>query len=105
MRRHNAALRRTPKRLAFAEHVNRFVTGQGAPSGPKGPKTLAGLHPALDGPVVLFHHVIEITPDAMAAGFVQNPVGLELHDGGWVSAVAVGVDHPRRGVVLPAQGL
>ena len=35
MQRRKAALRTTPTGLAFAQHVDRFVAGQGAPSGPK----------------------------------------------------------------------
>ena len=34
--------RRTPVRLAFANHMNRFVAGDRAPSSPEGAKMLAG---------------------------------------------------------------
>ena len=94
-----------PNAWPFAEHVHGFIARQGMPSTPKRTKVLAGFHPPLDGPVVLFHEVIEATPDSMPAGFVQNPVAFELCDRRRVSAVAVGVDHAGRGVVLPAQGL
>src|ERR1700682_3697118 len=35
---------------------------------------------------------------------LQNTVGFELNDGWRISSVLVGVDDPRRGMVLPAQG-
>jgi hypothetical protein len=40
----------------------------------------------------------------MAAVLLQNTVGLELHDGRWITGVLVGVDDPRRRMVLSAQG-
>src|SRR5690348_7651411 len=46
----------------------------------------------------------KVAPDAVPAVFVQNPVSLELHDCGWVSPMAIGVDDPRRRMVLSAQG-
>jgi hypothetical protein len=72
MQRRNAAVPTIPKGLAFVQHVNGFVTGQGAPSGPKGTKPLAGLDPTLDGSVILFHQIIELTPDAMLRIFGQS---------------------------------
>jgi len=45
---------RTPARLAFADHMNRLVTGNCAPSAPERPEMLTGADPALDGPVILF---------------------------------------------------
>jgi hypothetical protein len=39
---------RTPVRLAFANHMNRFVTGDGAPSSPEWTKMLACAHPAFE---------------------------------------------------------
>src|SRR3954466_15380524 len=104
MQRRDAARRRTPKRLAFAEHVNRFVAGQGTPSRPERPKVLARLHPPLDGPVVLFDQLIEVTPHPMSAVFVQDTFGLEPLDRWRVSPMAIGVDHPRTRMVLSAQG-
>jgi hypothetical protein len=97
MQRRNAALRTTPKGLAFAQHVDGFVTGQGAPSRPEGPKALAGFDPPLDGAVVLFHKVIEVTPDSMLTMFVQSALGFEFYNGGRVSRMPIGVDHPRHG--------
>ena len=44
---------RTPARLVFADHMNRLVTGNSAPSSPKRAKMLAGVNPALDRPVIL----------------------------------------------------
>jgi len=48
---------RTPACLAFADYVNRFVAGDGAPSSPKRAKMLTRVNPALDGPVILFQEV------------------------------------------------
>ena len=45
---------RASVRLAFANHMNRFVTGDRAPSSPERPEMLTGADPALDGPVILF---------------------------------------------------
>ena len=36
----------TPARLAFADHINRLVTGGRAPSSPEGAKMLTRAHPA-----------------------------------------------------------
>ena len=40
----------------------------------------------------------------MSTLLFQNSTGFELNDGWRVSSVLVGVDDPRRGMVLPAQG-
>ena len=47
-------------RLAFADHMNRFVAGDRTPSSPERTKMLACAHPAFDGPVILFQDIIEI---------------------------------------------
>ena len=65
---------------------------------------LAGTHPAFDGPVILFQDVIKILHRSMSTLLFQNTVGFELNDGWRISSVLVGVDDPRRGMVLPAQG-
>lgn len=64
--------------MTFAERVDGFVTGEGSPGAPKRTEMLAGLNPAFDGAAVLFHRVVELTPDPIAAIFVENPVGIEL---------------------------
>src|SRR5713101_6517796 len=51
--------RRTPARLAFADHMDRLVPGNCAPSAPKRTKMLAGADPAFDGPVILFQDVVK----------------------------------------------
>ena len=56
---------RTPARLAFADHVNRLVTGDRAPSSPERPEMLTGADPTLDHPVILFQDVI---PDTARGG-------------------------------------
>jgi hypothetical protein len=105
MQRRNAAGRSTAKRLTFAEHVDGLIARERSPGTPKGPEMLAGFDPPLDGPVVLFDQIIEVTAHPMPAISVQSPAGFELSDRRRVSAVAVRMDHARRGVVLSAQGL
>jgi hypothetical protein len=43
----------TPARLAFADHMDRIVAGDRAPSSPEGAEMLTGVDPPLDGTVVL----------------------------------------------------
>src|SRR5580700_10457932 len=40
----------------------------------------------------------------MSTVLLQNTGGFELNDGGRISSVLVGIDYPRREMVLPAQG-
>src|SRR4029077_13441669 len=84
--------------------MNRFVTGDRAPSSPEGAKMLACTHPAFDGPVILFQDVIKVLHRSMSTLLFQNTAGFELNDGWRISSVLVGVDDPRRGMVLLAQG-
>src|SRR5580700_6128290 len=84
--------------------MNRFVAGDRAPSSPEGAKMLACTHPAFDGPVILFQDVIKILHRSMSTLLFQNTVSFELGDGLRISSVLVGVDDPRRGMVLPTQG-
>ena len=65
---------------------------------------LACTHPAFDGPVILFQDVIKILHQSMSTLLFQNSAGFELNDGWRISSVLVGVDDPRRGMALPAQG-
>jgi hypothetical protein len=64
---------------------------------------LACVNPPLDGAVVLLEHVIQIWRGPMPAILGQIAFGFELRDGGRIRGVAVGVDHPRRGMVRSAQ--
>ena len=66
---------------------------------------LARVDPTLDCPVILFQDVIEILHRGVLAVVCQIACGLEHGNGGRISSVLVGVDDPRRGMVLPAQGL
>jgi hypothetical protein len=52
---------RTPARLVFADHMNRLVTGNCAPSSPERPEMLTSADPALDGSVILFQDVTKGT--------------------------------------------
>jgi hypothetical protein len=62
---------------------------------------LACTDPAFDGPVILFQNVIKILDGSMSTLLFQNSAGFELNDGWRISGVLVGVDGPRRGMVLP----
>ena len=64
---------------------------------------LTGVDPPLDCAVVLLEHVVQIWHWPMPAILGQIAFGFELRDGGRIRGVAVGVDHPRRGMVLPSQ--
>src|SRR5208337_2805998 len=96
--------RRTPVRLAFADHVNRFVARDRAPSSPEGAKMLTRTDTALGRPMILFQDIVEILHRSMSTVLLQNTGGFEFNDGWRVSGMLVGIDYPRRGMVLPAQG-
>jgi hypothetical protein len=81
-----------------------ILAGDRAPSSPKGAKMLACAHPALARPVILFQDVIKILHWSMAAFLLQNTVDFELNNGWRIAGVLVGIDYPRRRMVLPAQG-
>ena len=59
---------------------------------------------ALDRPMVLFEDIVEILHRSMSKVLLQNTVDFELNDDWRISGVLVGIDYPRRGMVLPAQG-
>src|SRR5271166_4255791 len=83
--------------------MNRFIAGDRAPGSPEGAEMLTGVDPPLDGAVILLEHVVQIWHRPMPAILGESAFGFELHDGGRIRGVAVGVDHPRRGMVLPSQ--
>src|SRR5271165_1402002 len=66
---------------------------------------LACAHPAFDRPVILFQNIIEVLHRSMPAILPQSLLGFEPHDGRWITGILVGVDDPRRRMVLSAQGL
>src|SRR5208337_5159197 len=86
--------RRTPVRLAFADHVNRFVAGDRAPSSPEGAKMLTRTDTALDRPMILFQDIVEILHRSMSTVLLRNTGGFELNDGWRISSVLVGIDYP-----------
>jgi hypothetical protein len=49
-----------PGCLAFADHVDGFVTGNRASGAPKGAKPLTGTAAAFNGPMILFKNIIEV---------------------------------------------
>ena len=81
---------RTPGRLAFADHMNRFIAGDRTPGSPEGTKMLACAHPAFDGPVVLFQNIVQILYGTVLAILLKGTFGFEPHYRGWISGVAVG---------------
>src|ERR1700687_5152038 len=85
--------------------MNRFVAGDRTPSSPERTKMLACAHPAFDGPVILFQNIIEVPHRSMAAILLQSLFGFKPHDGRWITGMLVGVDNPRRRMVLSAQCL
>jgi hypothetical protein len=93
-----------PYALAFANHMNRFVTGDGAARTPERAEMLARVDPTLDRPVILFQDVVEILYGAMLAVVGQIACGLEHGNGWWISGVLVAIDDPRLRMVLTAQG-
>jgi hypothetical protein len=95
--------RRTPARLAFADHIDRLVAGDGAPSSPKRSEMLTRVDPSLDRAVVLFQDVVQVRHRRVPTVFVQSAFSFEPHDRRRVRAVAVGVDYPRHRMVLPSQ--
>src|SRR5271165_4724893 len=97
--------RRTAARLAFADHMNRFIAGERAPSSPEGAKMLACAYPALDRPMILFQDVVEILHRSMPAILLQSLLGFEPHDGRWITGVLVGIDDPRPGWFSPPKAL
>ena len=58
---------------------------------------------ALDRPMILFQDIVEILHRSMSTVLLQNTGGFELNDSWRIGSVLVGIDHPRRRMVLPAQ--
>ena len=55
--------------------------------------------------MILFQNVVEILHRSMPAILLQSLLGFGPHDGRWIAGVFVGVDDPRRRLVLSAQSL
>ena len=55
------------------------------------------------GPVILFENIIEVLHRSMPAILLQSTFGVELHNRRRITGVLVGVDDPRRRMVLSAQ--
>ena len=64
---------------------------------------LARLDPAFDGPVILFKDIVEVLRRSMPAVLLQSALGFELRDGWRIRGVLVGINDPRRRMVLSAQ--
>src|SRR6202011_1303462 len=91
------------RRLALANHMDRFVAGDCAPSCPEGAKMLACTHPAFDGPISLLQDVTKILHGAMLAFLLQSALVFELHNRRRVRSMLVGVDASRRRMIRFAQ--
>src|SRR5271167_2847523 len=85
--------------------MDRFVAGDRTPSSPERAKMLACAYPALDRPMILFQNVVEILHRSMPAILLESLLGFEPHDRRWITGVLVGVDDPRRRMVLSAKAL
>jgi hypothetical protein len=72
MEQTNPRRRRASTRPAFADHINRLVIGNCAPSAPKRTEIQADADPAFDGPVIPFQDVIEILRRSMSAVLLQR---------------------------------
>jgi len=75
MEQTNPRLRRASARLAFADHMDRFIAGDRTPSSPERAEALTGVDPALDRPVVLFQNVIQVRHRSMLAIPVKGTFG------------------------------
>jgi hypothetical protein len=54
-------------RLAFANHMDRLVAGNCAPSAPERTEMLAGADQAFDRPMILFQNIVEILHQSVLA--------------------------------------
>jgi hypothetical protein len=81
---------RTPARLAFADHMNRLVTGNCAPSAPEGAGMLTGADPTLDRPMILFQYVTKGTAPVDVGSSPPEHLGFELHNRRRITGVLVG---------------
>ena len=72
MERTNPCRGRAFTRPAFADHINRLVTGNCAPSAPNRTEMLADADPAFDGSVIPLQDVVEILRRSMSAVLLQR---------------------------------
>jgi len=66
---------------------------------------LARLDPAFDSPMILFQDVARGTAPSMLAVLLQSVLDFELHNRRRITGVLVGVDYPRRRMLLTAEGI
>ena len=60
---------------------------------------------AFPAPVILFQNIVEVLHRSTPAILLQSTLGFEPHDGWRITGVLVGIDYPRRRMVLSAQAL
>src|SRR5260370_8795583 len=85
---------RASVRLAFADHMDRFVAGDRAPSSPERAKMLACAYPALDRPMILFQNIVEILHRSIPPILLQSLLAFTPHDVRWITALPSRVDDP-----------
>src|ERR1700759_5222591 len=78
--------RRTPVRLAFANHMNRFVTGDGAPRTPERAEMLARVDPTLDRPVILFQDLLRYCTGRCWQMWARSPAAWSTAEAGGKAA-------------------
>ena len=104
MKQADLRIHRTVARLPFADHMNRFITGDRAPCSAEGAKMLTCAKPTFDGPVVLFQDIIEVLYRTVLTILLKGAFGFEPCDRQRITSVLVGIDYAGREMVLSAQG-
>src|SRR5215471_5399926 len=104
MKQADLRIHRTVARLPFADHMNRFITGDRAPCSPEGAKMLTCAKPTFDGPVVLFQDIIEVLYRTVLTILLKGAFGFEPCDRQRITSVLVGIAYAGREMVLSAQG-
>ena len=88
-----------PPDLPLANHVHRLNTLNGSPRRVKCPEPLHGSDPAFDRPVILLHHIVEITNGSTTAAPAEFSSPFEFLDDFPISRISVDVDNSRRRMV------
>jgi hypothetical protein len=89
--------------MAFAEHMDSFITSKSVLRRRKHPASQPRIYTALDQAVILFHHIIQILALPQYTRLQQRPVMLLRVNGRKIGSVTVHGDHPGVGCVCRAQ--
>src|SRR5260221_13385693 len=92
-----------PGCLAFADHVDVFVTGNRASGAPKGTKPLTGTGPPLNGPMIPFKNVTKALHGPVVTLLAYYSSRSHIYDRRKVGRVCFCVEHPLRRVHLSRQ--